>query len=240
MNVERILKNKKKLQADTSEIKVVSFGSENGTKSFIDEIPKSLEFGFEIINDSNVAKDVIITASPFDMFPTVKAYMEELAGTDLFLADGVIETADGGDLSAVTSNARRSIDLVTSYAMNAPFRFTKFVMTSSKVDGTPESTNYNNDIRTGWISPFEDTVPKEFSLRSIVRDKFQAQLLEVDFQLDAPNLLPIVSNEHFMVIRVNAKTRLSILSYVGAQLSQPQYLYRLAKSADNVMRTERI
>ena len=257
-NLNSLQANAKKLQADTEGIKVISFGSKNGTKNFIDEVHKSIEFGFQVKNETDKSIYIAIVAGlgVFNSGNHVQEFnpasfmaasdLLTRSGADCVLSDGTIYEKEIGDsgvynaVTAITKNSKRKIAEVTKFAAKSPFRFTRFVMSSYKNDGTPESSNYNNRIKSLWVSPFEDTVEQEFSLRSIVRDKFQAHLLELDFQKDAPNLQAIMSDEHIMVIQVNAGTTLNINSYVGAQLSQAQYFYRAASAADNIMRPVRL
>lgn len=255
--IERLSAKSQQLQANPNEVKVVSFGAKSGTKSFIDEVSKSVEFGLTIRNETSQNVFIAIVSGLGTFSNHAQSFnpggfmaaddLLRRVGADCVLADGTIfekeKAPASGTYDAVTvttKNAKRKINELTKYAAKNPFRFTKFVLTSSKNDGTPESSNFNNRIKSIWLSPIVDTVEQEFSLRSIVRDKFQAQMLEVDFQKDAPNLQAIVSDEHAMVIQVNAGTTLSIGAYIGAQLSNAQYLYRLANTADSIMRPARL
>lgn len=240
------------LQANPNEVKVLSFDSKSGTKSMINEKPNATDFGIEITNNTNEKVTIAVVSGlgvwksgeapgEFfqDYFPGGFMDGDDLltrVGADCVLADGTLHQVGSDLVSARATNTRRKINELTKYASKAPFRFTRFVMSSYKVTGEPESTNYNNDMKTLWVSPFEDTVEQTFSLRTIVRDRFQAQNLELDFQKDAPNLNPIMSDEHIIVIQVNPKTILNIQAHIGARFSTPQYFYRITKSADEIVR----
>lgn len=240
------------LQANSDEIKVVSFDSKTGTKSFINEKPNATDFGLEIRNDTVKSIFVAIVAGlgawkvienvgKQDFFPGSFMDGDDLLsriGADCVLADGVLyEDEENNQVVARTRNSNRKINELTKYAAKTPFRFTKFVMSSYKAStGTPESSNFNNSIKSLWLSPFEDTVETEFSLRTIVRDRFQAQLLELDFVKDAPMLKPIMSDEHVMVLQINPDTILNINAHIGARLSNAQYFYRMTKEADKLVR----
>lgn len=240
------------LQANPNEVKVLSFDSKSGTKSMINEKPNATDFGIEITNNTNEKVTIAVVSGLGvwksgegagevfqDYFPGGFMDGDDLltrVGADCVLADGTLHQVGSDLVSARTTNTRRKINELTKYASKAPFRFTRFVMSSYKVTGEPESTNYNNDMKTLWVSPFEDTVEQTFSLRTIVRDRFQAQNLELDFQKDAPNLNPIMSDEHIIVIQVNPKTILNIQAHIGARFSAPQYFYRITKSADEIVR----
>lgn len=253
-----ITENKKVLQSDPESLKVVSFDSQTGTKSFIDETAKATEFGMVIKNPTSQAINIVFTAGVLTGAMTF-GFSEKAAefssggfktGADLltrtgghtFLGDGTIaiEKFDGSpdkNVTVTTVNSRRKVNEILRYASNAPFRFTKFIMSSYKLDtGAKESSNFNNMIKSVWMSPFEDTIEQEFSIRSVVRDRFQEQDLEIDFQLDAPNLHAIVSSEHAMVFTINPNTMLHLNTYIGARLSTPQQFYRIINKADDVMR----
>lgn len=240
------------LQANPNEVKVLSFDSKSGTKSMINEKPNATDFGIEITNNTNEKVTIAVVSGlgvwksseePGDSFQDYYpgGFMDgddllTRVGADCVLADGTLHQVGSDLVNARATNTRRKINELTKYASKAPFRFTRFVMSSYKVTGEPESTNYNNDMKTLWVSPFEDTVEQTFSLRTIVRDRFQAQNLELDFQKDAPNLNPIMSDEHVIVIQVNPKTILNIQAHIGARFSTPQYFYRITKSADEIVR----
>lgn len=254
---QRIIQNGAKLQAATANKanKVISFGNHNDTKSFVDESTKALEFGLVIENKS--AKDIKIgiaagvfgydaTAKKQNLinFPYLLGQMDEDAasaaskyGVDCFLNDGTLFEDATGAVKVATKDSNRFVADITKFGIRAPFRFTKLTLNSFKTsDGAGESSNYNNKIKAVHPSPFEDTIPQEFSLRNIVHDKFQENLLELNFQTDAPNLQAIISNENMLIIQVNSGTKLDILASIGAQLSLPQWFYRTVKQADNVMR----
>lgn len=225
----------KKIASPANGNRLLSFGVKTKVKDLISESTGTLEVGFIIDNDSD--QDVHVAIGAIDANAEIgikdKADILTALGADCFLMDGVVFTSNG-DVTVTTTNAKHPVKEMIRYARNNPFRFSRLVM-DSDAKGVKESSNYTGKIKTMFFSPFEDTIEDEFSLRSIVRDKFQDHRLELDFQLDT-ELNPIVGVDNFVVLTVKKGTTLTIQAGIGAQFSANQYLYRRTSQADKIMK----
>lgn len=225
---------------------LVSFGKGNKALSFVDEAAKAHRFSLTIKNDS--ADDAFIVIGGFNPNLNLTQFADAsdiLAkfGADAVLQDGVIlagtpGTGYTGEVSVKANDSRRTVNGFLRYAAMSPLRVTNFKMTSrSLITNAGEATNYDNLVRSHWVSPFEDTVSNDLDLRplQVGGNNFNREMLEVDFQTQGGGFNFIVSNEHFNIIQVNKHTELSITMSIGGQLSAAQQFYRIVKKADDIM-----
>lgn len=227
----------KKISSARNGKRLLSFGVKSNVKDLVGEQNNPLEVGMVITNATS--KDVTIAIgadnSQHDFGVLDSEDILTALGADTFLNDGVIYSHAGKDVTVESTNAKHTISQMIRYALLNPFRFTRFVMNSMTTGGAKEATNFTGKIKTMFLSPFEDTIEDEFSLRSIVKDKFQENLLEVNF-VSQTGLNPIVSADNFVVFTVKSGTVLTINAGIGAQFSPNQYLFRRTSFADSIMK----
>ena len=221
-----------------------SFGPKNAGKNFVEEHAKALQVSWKIKN--NTANDVVVVLSPFfadteakiTQFGTVSEILT-LTGSDAVFKTGIIVNGtDDADVTVASTKSGRVIEHLLRYAGQSPLRFTKWSMKSRTVAGEKESSNYDNTIKSFWVSPFDVPVIDELELRPLQKGdmNFNPDMLDVNFI--ANNFHAILSREHFIQIQVNAGTELSISAFIGAQDSAPQRFFRDVKKADDVLRPE--
>lgn len=245
MNIaEYLAKNGKSLQMEGT-TPLVSFGKQNKTMNFVDESAKATKFGITITNDTD--QDVFVLLGGFhpNRNRTIFADLNEVlefTGADAILGDGVIFTKAAtptttGLVTVAATDSKRSVNQLVRYMCESPTRFTKFSMRSRRLDGSKDSSNYDNKIKHFWASPLEDTVSVDLDMvpLQIGGNNFNTDMLDVDFQTQGGAFKLIASNENFNVIQVNAGTKLSITTFIGAQLSQAQQFYRLISKVDNIV-----
>lgn len=167
-------------------------------------------------------------------------------GADAILGEDVVYNPGSSIANGVTVeglDSDISINEVLREMNASPTRITSLVMTSAAFDGSnrsPESTNFDNKIKSIWVQALERTVDKELSLRKFMGDQYHDQRLTVDFQdVNAGGFQMILSNEHFAVLQINAKTSLTISAYVGGVMSAAQKIYRIGSEADVAVRKMR-
>ncbi|HRO76647.1 MAG TPA: hypothetical protein PLP27_10925, partial [Crocinitomicaceae bacterium] len=245
--VKQILDNHPlEIQAKGRSLPLVSFGKNNKVANFVNENENAHKFGFTIKNDSS--EDAFILIGGF--LPTRnRTIFEDLSeilaktGANCILSDGVIRSITepggstfSGDVTVTSTDSKRSVTQLVRYACETPTRVTMMKLRSNRVTSAdPESSNYNNKIKSQWFSALEDTVSEDLDLAplQVGGTNFNRDMLDVNFQYQ--NHKFILSNENFNVIQVNAGTVLSVTMYVGAQLSTGQMLYRLTENADSVV-----
>lgn len=236
MNVQAQIQELKKLQPEPNGNSLLSYGVKTQVKSLIEESNNTLEVGMVLRNETG--KDVTIAIGAVtaneELSVIDKTEILSQLGADTFLDEGTILTTQTGDLTAESIDQNHPLSQMIRFARKSPFRFTRFVMTSSTLNGDKEASNYTTRIKTMFFSPFEDTTKDEFSLRNIVKDRMQENLLSVDFQTQT-GLNPIIGTDNFMTITVKAGTVLTISAGIGAQVSLAQYLYRRTKVANKIM-----
>lgn len=219
---------------------LISFGQVTKTLSFIDEVAKARKFGFTITNATQDDQFILIGGfgaennTIFKDLDAIKAY----TGATAIFGDGVIllDSRDNKTLDVTSTDPKRSVDQLVRYMCQTPLRFTRFDMRSRYLDGTKENSNYDNKFKSIWVSPLEDTVAQELDLPSLIDiDGYNTDMLRLDFQTQAPSFKAICSNENFLLIQVNAGTKLTITASIGAQMSSAQAFYRMIKAADETM-----
>ena len=221
-----------------------SFGPKNAGKNFVDEHAKALQVSWKIRN--NTADDVIVLLSTLfsdtDVNTTQFATVSEvltLTASDAVFKTGTIVNGDAdADVTVSSTKSGRVIEHLLRYAGQSPLRFTKWSMKSRTVAGEKESSNYDNTIKSFWVSPFDVPVIEELELRPLQKGdmNFNPDMLDVNFI--ANNFHAILSREHLLQVQVNAGTELSISAFIGAQDSAPQRFFRDIKKADDVLRPE--
>lgn len=221
-----------------------SFGPKNAGKNFVEEHAKALQVSWKIRN--NTKDDVVICFSPFfanteakvTQFGAVSEILTLTGSTAMFATGTIIDGDAGADVTVASTKSGRVIEHLLRYAGQSPLRFTKWSMKSRTIAGEKESSNYDNTIKSFWVTPFDVPVIDELELRPLQKGdmNFNPDMLDVNFI--ANNFHAILSREHFLQIQVNAGTELSISAFIGAQDSAPQRFFRDIKKADDVLRPE--
>lgn len=237
---------------DVGDNRKYSYGTKAGVKNMISESAQAMELSWKITNKTD--SDVIFLFSTFfgndssntTQFETIDELLEATAsdytfapGT-LILGKGAGDVPNGKDLIVTSLKTGRSISHFLRYAGQSPLRFTRWSLKSKQIStGAKDSSNYDNEIKSFWFSPFDDPQIDYLNLRPLQRpDAFNADLLDIDF-LDQ-NFRMQLDNEHFIQMKVNSNTELTMSVYVGAQDSRSQAFYRFLNKADDVMLRERV
>lgn len=152
---------------------------------------------------------------------------------DAFLKTGdqLVDGVDPTKKIAIKSlSTGRVIEDFTRFC-NGAVQLTKFKMKSRDVaSGDADTSNYDNDITSVFVSPFYPNEEKVYNLRELQDSStFSKEFAEADF-LKA-NFPAIISKENVLLVRVSAGTELVITAYIGAQDSRAQYFYRQTRKA---------
>jgi hypothetical protein len=211
----------------------LSFG-QNGGKTMIDEGRGAPEVSFTIENPTT--KDVAIGfgVTGLSLFKTEADLLAAL-NADVLLNDGVIYTEGANDVTVESNTTGTTVFSFLKYAGFSPLRLVSASFESAKLsNGAPETSNFSQNVKSVWISPFEKPVEKKLNLRKFQSNKSTAvQFVDVDFVSEG--FSPILSNEHHFVLLVKKDTRLTVTLKVGAQLSQAQAFFRKINAADAVL-----
>lgn len=228
--------------------KSLSYGVQNSANNMIDEKAKADKIAWEILNSTADAHYVVIS-SLFDnnknntIFDTVADMLSNVVpgvSSSLVWAfkDGRLVGTDGAELKVSSKTPGRKINQFLNYVRTSPTRLTGLRLKSVTTAGANDLGNLDNEIKTMFFSPFAQPVEKQLPLAPLVRtnNNFSPNILDIDFINEA---FPVIlSNEHFMVIQVNAGTVLNLTVMVGAQDSPAQRHWRTIKNADDILRAE--
>lgn len=230
--------------------KSLSYGVQNSANNLIDERAKADKLSWEIKNATAEAHYIVLSslydnARNTTMFSTVAemlaAVVPGVAAANVWaFKNGDIAGALEAKLTISSKTPGRSINHFLNYVNSAPTRITKMRLKSVTVAGAADLGNLDNEIKTMFFSPLAQPVEKQLTLSPLVRtnNNFSPNIIDIDFIDEA---FPVVlSNEHFVVLQVNAGTILNLTAYVGAQDSPAQRHWRTIKNADDILRSEGI
>lgn len=246
MKAERLAAHGAKLDLRKS----LSYGVQNSANNLIDEKAKADKIAWEIRNSTADAHYVVIS-SLFDnsknntIFDTVADMLSNVvpgvpSAQVWAFKDGRLVGVDGAELKVSSKTPGRKINQFLNYVRSCPTRLTGIRLKSVTTAGANDLGNLDNEIKTMFFSPFAQPVEKQLPLAPLVRtnNNFSPNILDIDFINEA---FPVIlSNEHFMVIQVNAGTVLNLTVMVGAQDSPAQRHWRTIKNADDILRSEGI
>ncbi len=212
----------------------VSWGPHSNVKSYIDEGKNAPIFSFVLENDT-ATDQMIILGGKGTMYGSttegVRRLKTEVAGleTAILLTDGTLVAGVSPRLGllARTDSATRRIEDFVNYVTGNPSTLLELKFESSIYStNAPETTNFNQQVKAVFTSPFHaPVVTAELSLRDYRDDKVQsAQYLAVPLFKEGKNV--ILSDQNFLVLGIRANTRLNISIPVGAQMSNAQDLHR--------------
>jgi hypothetical protein len=230
--------------------KSLSYGVQNSASNMIDERAKADKLSWEISNKTADAHYIVLSSlydnaknqtlfdNINDMLATV---VPNVPSTNVWaFKDGRLTGTTGADLAVSSKTPGRKINQFLNYIGQSPTRVTKIRLKSVTTAGAQDLGNLDNEIKTMFFSPFAQPVEKPLALGPLVRtnNNFSPNILEVDFIDEA---FPVIlSNEHFLVLQVNAGTVLNITAFIGAQDSRAQRHWRTIKDADDIVRAENI
>jgi hypothetical protein len=118
---------------------------------------------------------------------------------------------------------------------NMPILFTSAKFKSKTISGTPEDSNYDNQINLYYISPFYKTEEEAIIFRDGQNANQQStQFLDVDFLKQGK--LALMSPQHAIGLKVNAQTELSVVLNVGSYDSNSERFFRAARDGAKVLR----
>lgn len=143
-----------------------------------------------------------------------------------------VTQATGIDISF--SDKGRDFDVFNRLISTAPTRARAMHLSSTDLDGRPETSNVSGKVRTVLMTPFTPPVVSELSLRKYQNSAQNSpNLVSVDFTAEG---FPVVlSNETLFMFEVKAGTRLDIELEIGVVSSLPQELYRAVRKVDSVV-----
>lgn len=220
-----------------------SYGPRTNTQNMVNEHATQLQLTWKITN--NTAADKLICISTLfddaDKNPTFLANVARvLAITEsnaVFKTGKIVDGADDADVTVSSSKASRIIEEFLRYAGENPLRFVKWSMKSKNIaDNSKDSSNYDNTIRSIWVTPFDVPQIDELDMRSlqIGGNNFNPDMLDVHFI--ANDFRAVLSNEHFLQFQVNKGTELTITAFIGAQDAKAQRFWRDVKKSDAAIR----
>ena len=210
-------------------------GGKGGAKTFLDEERKTQELSFSIENHQATAVSIAIGDYRASQFSHSKADFNTALGVTAQIADGDIAVDAVGNKVTVTSSTSNSVTAAVNYMGKTPTRFTGLKMISTKLaDGAPAPENYNGSLKFVFLSPWKKPTEDFLPLRNTQSNaSVSPQFGEVNFIKEGKNAL--VSDENFMVVKVEAGTRLDLTFLVGMQYSKAQEFYRAVKMADETL-----
>lgn len=226
--------------------KDLSYGKDSGTNNMIDERVKAANISWEIKNTTSDNHYVVIS-SLFDnaknqtIFTNVNDMLANVVpGVSSTLVwafkDGRLTGTTGAELVCASRTSGRNINQFLSYIGQTPTRICGVRMKSTVASsGAQDQGNYDQELRTVFFSPLSQPVENLLSLSRFVKPtSFSGNIVDISFIDEA---FPVIlSNEHFMVLQVNAGTILNLTLQVGAQDSRAQRMWRNIKKADDVIR----
>lgn len=216
--------------------RIISFGP-GGVKNLIGEEDTTSNISFTVTNKT--LSDQIVAFFPVghSQFADVaNDNFDTIFGTSNVLKDGLIidGAVAGEDLEAECNDSDTSLNRIVRYVGLNPTRITSALFETSNVDGSPNTANFNNVLRTIWINPFGKPVETKIPLRKYLSQAANSpQYLEVPFIKDG--LMVMISSEHGLIFEVKKGTSLHVNLSVGGQLSVPQLAYRKFRAADAVL-----
>ncbi len=223
--------------------RTVSFGK-GGAKNYIDlGSAKAEKFGFEITNDTTETKILILGATT-SIYRSATRLKKEVGGTPdaIILTDGRLATETG--LTGLVVRPKGTNRLLADFVNSLDTDPTTLLALKfeSSVFGTraAESTNFNQTIRSVYISPYrnpQDVVEQD--LRDYRNDGVvAAQYLNVPFFKEGKNIL--LSHQNYLVFSIAPKTILSVSQELGGTMSNTQSLYRQNNAAATALAPLRI
>ncbi len=230
--------------------KSLSYGVANSANNMIDERAKADKLSWEIANKTTDTHYVVVSSlydnaknqTLFDSISDMLANVVPGVSSSYVWAfkDGSIVGTAPNNLVISSKTPGRKINQFLNYITQTPTRVTKIRLKSVTTAGAQDLGNLDNEIKTMFFSPFAQPVEKPLALGPLVHtnNNFSPNILEIDFIDEA---FPVIlSNEHFLVLQVNAGTVLNITAFIGAQDSRAQRHWRTIKDADDIVRAENI
>ena len=231
--------------------KRLSYGVHNSATNLIDERVKADELSWEISNKTGKVQ-YLVFSSLYDnaknqtIFNTVDDMLAHVlpgiaADQRWAFKPGKITGAEGPpdtQLFVISKTTNRSISQFLNYIGQSPTRITKMRFESRTTAGAPDMSNFNNELKTTFFSPFGNPVESPLSLAPLLQlnQNFSPNIFTVDFINQGYEL--IMSNEHFTVLQINPDTVLTLNVWCGAQDSRAQRHWRTIKDADKILRGE--
>jgi hypothetical protein len=232
--------------------KNLSYGVQNSASNLIDEKAKVDKLAWEIKNSTSEAHYLVLSGlydngKNTTIFDSVANMLSNVVpnvpvATVWAFKDGVLldDEGSGGELRVSSKTPGRKINQFLNYVSQSPTRVTHLRLKSVTIAGAQDLGNLDNEIKTMFFSPFAQPVEKQLPLAPLVKtnSNFSPNIMDVNFVDEA---FPVIlSNEHFLILQVNAGTILNITASIGAQDSRAQRHWRTIKNADDILRAEGI
>lgn len=228
---------------DIDLVKEFSYGKK--AKSMIESTATGIKLGYKIKNDTKKDHVVYVAAmTVLGLSPEIDgktSLPQGVPGSEVVFSENpqlrVTEDTgvDAEEFKITPLNSKREIAQLRGFAATSPVQVTELHMVSRNIaNNNPDTTNYNNPIKTYWFTPFYDVEEDEFQLRTLLDSSMNSpQFAEAKFAKNGFNAL--ISNQHVIAIQVNAGTELTVTMGVGAYDARPERFYRKTKAANRVL-----
>lgn len=233
---------------DIDIVREFSYGKK--AKSMVEATATGLKLGYKVKNSTT--EDKILYLAPLAVLglPVDRSIPDPNSPGDFLqrsIFPGNIPTSDvlfienpqlvdGAEEFKVTPlNVKREVLQLRGFASMSAIQVTDMHLVSRNIaNNNPDTTNYNNPIKTYWTSPFYDVEEAEFQLRTLLDASMNSpQFAVAKFAEQGFNAL--ISNQHVIAIQINAGTELTVTMNVGAYDSRSERFYRKTKAANRVL-----
>ena len=222
-------------------------------KSMIEATDTGIKLGYKIINTTSEDKVLYLAplavlglpvdrtiedpSSPGDYL--VKSIIPGLPESDVLFIENpqLVDKAEKFQITPL--NSKREVLQLRGFATTSPVQITSMHMVSRNVaNNNPDTTNYQNPIKSFWLAPFYDVEEEEFQLRTLLDSSMNSpQFAEANFVKEKFNAF--ISNQHVLAIQINAGTELTITAGVGAYDARPERFFRKVSAGNKVLQSIR-